>query len=170
MTDDRRFIEWFGGLALSLWIGGLVTIIVAAMAVFGELPTDRRMAGEIVGAILAKFRRIELVCAAAVFFGSMFLLSRPATRRDIARVVLAALMTAMYASYALWVAPALTEMRAEIRSLDLPPDRDPSSARRAFQSLHMLYSGLSLANLVIGLVLWSIWRRPTLAQPQSTVP
>ncbi|MEK7867359.1 MAG: DUF4149 domain-containing protein [Planctomycetota bacterium] len=160
MRDDRRFIEWFGGLALSVWVGGLATIIIVAMAVFGELSSDRGLAGSIVGAILSQFRRLELVCAAAVFFGACFLLSRPTTRRDLARLVLAALMAGIFASYALWVAPKLLEVRRQITNFDLPAERDPSSARRAFQSLHQLYSGLSLTNLVIGVVLWSIWRRP----------
>lgn len=161
MRDDRRFIEWFGGLALSVWVGGLATIIVAAMSVFQELSTNRELAGKIVGAILSNFRRVELVCAAAVFFGAGFLLSRPITRRDMARLVLAALMAAIYGGYAIWVAPKMASLRAEITSFDLPPDRDPSAARRAFQSLHQLYSGLSLANLVIGVCLWSIWKRPS---------
>ncbi len=160
MRDDRRFIEWFGGLALSVWVGGLATIIVAAMAVFQEIPTDRRLAGTIVGAILASFRRMELVCAAAVFFGAAFLFSRPITRRDMARMLLAALMAAIYASYAVWVAPKMTAIRPQIANFDLPAEKDLSSARKAFQSLHQLYSALSFANLAIGVVLWSIWRRP----------
>ena len=47
MRDDRRFIEWFGGLALSVWIGGLATIIVVAMSVFHELATNRGRAGAV---------------------------------------------------------------------------------------------------------------------------
>ena len=170
MRDDRRFIEWFGGLALSVWIGGLATIIVVAMSVFHELATNRGRAGAVVSAILANFRRVELVCAAAVFFGAFFLLSRPATRRDVARLVLAALMAGIFASYALWVAPKLLTLRTQIADFDLPADRDPSSARQAFQSLHQLYSGLSTANLVIGVVLWSIWRRPSPAPEPPKTP
>lgn len=160
MRDDRRFIEWFGGLALSVWVGGHATIIVVAFTIFDKLAVNRGLAGGLVSAILANFRRMELVCAAAVFFGAFFLLSRPPTRRDMTRLLLAALMAGIFASYALWVGPRLLELRAQIPDFNLPAERDPSSARRAFQSLHQLYSGLSLANLVLGVALWSIWKRP----------
>lgn len=170
MRDDRRFIEWFGGLALSVWVGGLATIVLVAMAVFQELSTKRGLAGAVVSAILASFRRMELVCAAAVFFGALFLLSRPATRRDVARLVLAALMAGIFASYALWVAPRILELRTQIADFDLPAKHDSSPARREFQSLHGLYSGLSGANLVIGVVLWSIWKRPAPAPEPPKTP
>ncbi len=170
MRDDRRFIEWFGGLALSVWVGGHATIMLVAFTIFGELATSRGLAGSLVSAILANFRRMELVCAAAVFFGAVFLLSRPATRRDVARLVLAALMAGIMASYAVWVGPKLLELRTQITSFDLPAERDLSSARRAFQSLHQLYSGLSMANLVIGVVLLSIWRRTEPATEPPKIP
>lgn len=167
MRDERRFIEWFGGLALSVWVGGLIAVTVAAFAVFRELHDDRALAGRVFGAVLADFRRVEIVCAAAVLLGAMFLLSRPATRRDLARLFLAAFMTASLAGYAVWVGPQLLALRPQITSFDLPADRDPSARRLAFDRLHRLYSGLAGANIALGIVLLSIWKRPTPAPAKT---
>ncbi len=161
MKDDRRFVEWFGGLALSVWVGGLATVTLAAFTVFRTYAADRKLAGGIVGAILADFRRMEIICAAAVLLGAMFLLSKPATGRDIARVVIAALMAGLLTGYALWIGPRLLELRTHIANFNIPVASDPSPARREFDVLHRLYSSLAGANLVLGVVLWSIWRRPT---------
>lgn len=169
MKDERGFIEWFGGLALSVWVGGLATVTLAATTVFRTYAQDRKLAGGIVGAILADFRRMEIICAAAVLLGAMFLLSKPATGRDIARVVIAGLMAGLLAGYAVWIGPRLLELRLEIPSFDVPVGKDSSAARVEFQTLHALYASLSGANLLLGVILWTIWRRPTPAAAPASV-
>lgn len=123
-------------LALTLWVGGLATLVlVVAPTTFGTAP-DRSIAGTIFGAVLRSFSRIELACGVVALVCAGSLVGRPWGKTDIARGALVILMLALSAIVAFWLLPTMDSLRFT------EPER--------FQSLHRVSTGLYGTNLLLG--------------------
>jgi hypothetical protein len=140
-------------LGVSLWVGGLAAMAIAAPTIFRTAP-DRATAGAIFGNILRAFSRVEIVCALLAAAGMALSWQRPTPPVDWMRAVLLLFMIAVLIAMQVWIRPALDALLPGVG--ENPVEQ--------FQRLHrvseFLYKGSVIAGLA--LILSSAWtsRRP----------
>lgn len=122
--------------ALAVWVGGIITVgIVTAPVVFAESPS-RTVAGDVVGAVLARFDLFLLASLAVILITGAIKTIRDGIRERTAiiRVTGIVVMLAGLTWSLVVVKPQMEALRAEIAGFDTPAGDD---ARRAeFNELH----------------------------------
>lgn len=170
-----QVIYW---LALATWFGGVLFIAVAAPIIFSTVRESKPilpsvlsvnledqhgtlLAGTIVGNLLTRLVKVEMVCAAALLvglIGQWFFIERagfPLTAAYMRSVMyVAAVVLVLYDYYSLW--PKIWKHRQEyIDHADEPDVANP--AKDAFDRTHqesvMILSGVLF--LLLGMILFS---------------
>jgi uncharacterized membrane protein len=134
-------------LSLALWTGGLATIsFVVAPNAFKNAP-QRQVAGQIVGATLRSFGKVELACGVLALGASLLLYSkRPeGTRKGMVRAALVFLMLAITCSTVFWVYPDAAVARAKLQAM--PEDQ---ITKDYFSMIHRISVILVAANILLG--------------------
>jgi len=123
------FARWLHGIALSLWLGGLLAIgaLVAPTAFhilrdspLLTLPQANALAGQIVGGSLRFFTFLCYGCGAVLLLTN-FLLRRQADRRRLAAcAIVSALLLASALALGLWLTPIMDAARlsGDLRTFD----------------------------------------------------
>lgn len=141
-------------LAVSLWVGGLASLAIAAPVIFRTAPS-REEAGLIFGAILRAFSRAEFLFASLAVVG-LILTWKQRSMLVVVRAGLLGLMIVVLLVLQLWLVPALESIR--------PTMAGDESARARFQALHKWSEHLYKVNVFAGvaLIVLSAWgtRRP----------
>ena len=145
------FIQWFHYLALSLWIGGITFLSAVAAPAAHSSIASRAVAGQIVGKILKRLNRVEIICC-LILLATSFLSFRFVRERQhwlcylILIIVLMGILTLYYAFY---LTPRLEAIKANVPTFDsLAPGH---ASKVEFNRLHKLYVQLMSLNLVLGL-------------------
>jgi hypothetical protein len=133
-------------LGVSLWVGGLAALAVAAPVIFRSAPS-RESAGLLFGQVLRSFGWVEMGCALLAAGGLAL-----SWNRDFVRGGLLAAMMALLIVFLAWILPSMEALRPEIAA------SEPARAR--FQSLHRLSEHLYKLKLLAGLalILVSAWK------------
>jgi hypothetical protein len=154
-----RALRYLYVLALVMWLGGMFTAgLIVAPTTFGVLESveparGRMLAGQVFGAILARFHLVA--AGAAVVMILILTVQRvlgPRPKSYGIRIGLLGLMlaTTLYSGSVL--APQIDQLQAEVNGpMTALPDTDPR--RVAFDWAHQLSSALFTATFVGGLVL-----------------
>ena len=125
-------------VVLSLWVGGLaaIALVVAPVA----FHVNRDLAGQVVGASLRVFGRIELVLAALALVTAFFCQSVGVWGGTVrwVRLSMLLLMTALSLGYVAGVYPAIEKVRGR------------AELKADFDNLHRLSVRLVGANLLLG--------------------
>lgn len=143
-------------LGISLWVGGLAALALAAPTIFRTAPT-RESAGLIFGNVLRSFSWVEIACAILCGAGMALAWSRPTAAIDQVRAGLLGMMIALLIVLQAWIVPSLESLRPQVATSDV--------VRAQFQKRHKLSELLYKAELLAGLSLivisaWSAQRRP----------
>jgi hypothetical protein len=138
--------------AWALWLGGLVSLLLAVTTIFAALDPDRHAAGNIAAQVFGKSDRPMLVIAAAALLAALGLalpkktLARTATISLLALAALAAVVEVGL------ISPRINQMRA-LQQTDTPD----------FKSLHgtsmVIYLGMGTALAAAGLFIPRAIRR-----------
>ncbi len=146
-----NFIQWIHYLALSLWIGGITFVSIAAPAIHHSM-ASRAVAGQIVGKILKRLNPIEITCAlillATSFSSFHFVHAKEEWLFYLIAVIL--LMGFLSAFYAFHLTPRLESLKEQIPTLDALSSAH--AAKIEFDRLHQIYVKLMTLNLALGLV------------------
>lgn len=147
--------------ALAVWVGGLVALgAVGAPQIFAVLQQHepvggRELAGELFGSIFSRFQHVAWGLAAVVLgsLGARAALG-PRPRRFGIRMWLTLSMLAASLTSALYIAPAIDQIRASTHGpVANLPETDPQ--RQSFGRLHGVSNGLMLATMLVGgLLIW----------------
>lgn len=143
-----RFVSLF---ALALWVGGGAAISFLVAPVVFEKAGSRRLAGELVGAILRRFDIYVLVAGPVALLSLLLELGATvgATRTLTLRLalVVAMLGLALYSRFSL--TPEIEALRKQMgEELDRVPREDPR--RQAFGRLHGFSVLCLLGQLLLG--------------------
>ncbi|HUF48028.1 MAG TPA: DUF4149 domain-containing protein [Vicinamibacterales bacterium] len=155
------FLRFLSLLTLALWMGGLASLgFVAAPTIFAVLESadpmgGRAEAGELFGAIFARFQQLAWMAGGAVV---VLLILRavlgPRPRPFAVRLSVAAVMLAASLVSGKVIAPRIDTIRVEAGSaVAALPDTDDRKAQ--FGRLHGLSNGLMLLTLLAGA--WMLW-------------
>jgi len=127
-------------VALSVWVGGLaaIALVVAPVA----FHVNRDLAGQVVGASLRVFGRVELVMAAIALMTAFVCQSVGVWGGTVrwVRLAMLLLMTALSLAYVAGVYPAIEKVRGR------------AEAKADFDRLHRRSVQLVGANLLLGVV------------------
>ena len=134
-------VFWLG---ISVWVGGLAALGVAAPTIFRTAPS-RETAGEIFGAVLRSFSRVEIVCAFLAAAGMVMTWKRPLPATEWVRAALLAVMIAMLVILHAWLVPSMDELRPQIHTNE--------KSKLIFTARHRFSEGLYKAELLAGLAL-----------------
>jgi uncharacterized membrane protein len=134
-------------VSLALWTGGLATIsFVVAPAAFKTAPS-RQAAGQMVGATLRTFGKVEVGCGIAALAASLYLYSkRPeGTRKGFYRTSVIFLMLVITLSYVSWIYPEAAVTRGKMESMP-----DDSILKDHFAMIHQMSVILVSVNILLG--------------------
>lgn len=146
-----HFILWIHYLALSLWIGGITFISLAAPAIHGSM-ASKAVAGQIVGRILKRLNPVEITCALVLLTTSLcaFRFVRGKEQWLGCLILVITLMGLLSAFYTFHLTPRLESLKEQIPTLEaLSPVH---AAKIEFDRLHRIYVKLMTLNLALGLV------------------
>ena len=122
-------------LALALWVGGTLVVVLAAPVVFGRI-ASRDAAGSIFGEILRRFEAVKqvlsLVLVVSVFVG-LEKQSAPG-RAEITAIVCIFLAVATNVYLSMVLRPRMNYFRMKVASFDTAATDDPFRLR--FDALH----------------------------------
>jgi hypothetical protein len=158
-NDLMLALRYLYVLALVVWLGGMVVLgAIVAPTTFQVLQLQaadggRALAGELFGAMLARFQYVAYACGASIVItlALMALLGPRPTGFAVRLVVAAAMLgVALYAGLAV-----LTEIDGIRHALATLPSRLPAGDLRRvrFDALHQLSTRLMMANVAGALVL-----------------
>ena len=147
--------------ALAVWVGGLVALgAVGAPQIFATLQqhdpvAGRELAGELFGAIFARFQYVAWSLAAVVLgsLGARAALG-PRPRRMAVRMWLVIAMLAASVTTVFYITPEIEHIR-ETTSGPMANVSADNPQRQKFGQLHGLSNGLALGTVLLGVVL--IW-------------
>jgi hypothetical protein len=136
-------------LAVSLWVGGLASLAIAAPVIFKTAPS-RETAGLIFGSILRAFSKAEFIFAVLAVLG-MNLAWNGRSTVNLVRAGLLGLMIVVLVVLHAWLVPTMETIRPGIAG-------NPEAHQR-FQSLHKLSETLYKVNVFAGvaLIVLSAW-------------
>ena len=145
-------------LGISVWVGGLAALGVAAPAIFRAAPS-RETAGEIFASVLRTFSRVEIVCALLAIAGLVLAWRRPLPAMEWVRAGLLGVMVAVLVLLQAWLVPSMDELRPRIH--------ENEKAKLVFTARHRVSETLFKSQLIAGLALiaLSAWRSARPEQP-----
>ena len=157
-------LRFLGVAALSVWVGGLTVLGIAAPVLFATLQghdpiAGRELAGTAFGAVFARFQTAALI-SGAILLGSFAVRAAlgPRPRRLAVRVWTVIAMLAISLATTVAISPRIDRLRTDAHgSIAALPEDDPR--RDAFNRLHGLSNGLMLLTVGAGLVL--LWFEST---------
>lgn len=122
-------------LALALWVGGTLLVVLAAPVVFGQI-ASRDAAGSVFGEILRRFEAVKqalsLILVVSVFVG---LEKQSAPRNaEIAAIICVFLAVATNVYLSMVLRPRMNYFRMKVGSFDAAAPDDPFRLR--FDALH----------------------------------
>ena len=147
-----RIVTFLYLASLAVWIGGIVLVgIVAAPTIFRQLES-RTEAGDLLGAILARFDTFMFVCIAIVVITTVIKTGTSGLAGVLpwVRIAGVVLMVAGLMWSTLIIKPQMTEVRTRIESFDASAGDDPE--RAAFDTLHT-QSRRSMSLALVGALL-----------------
>ncbi|HEY7120808.1 MAG TPA: DUF4149 domain-containing protein [Tepidisphaeraceae bacterium] len=98
-------------LATALWLGGLVTLVICATAIFKVSGLDRETAGRATSAMFVWFGRVQLGFAAFALIAAFLGYLQARGSGSVALFVLFALGAVGAVLFNMWLVPRLEEMR-----------------------------------------------------------
>ena len=135
-------------LALSFWTGGLATIsFVVAPAAFSTAPS-RHVAGDLVGATLRSFARIEVLLGVLGLGAALLMYARrpEGSRRGFVRSILVFVMLVLSLSNLLWIYPEAAVTRFKMDHASAPD----AITQGHFAMIHGISVAVVTANILIG--------------------
>ena len=145
-----HFIRYFHYLALSVWIGGIIsTVAVSVPAIRGSM-ASKPVAGQIIGRLLKRLNMIELMCflfLLATAFSSLRFVHEQAKVWRLTTAIAA--MGGLAFIYAYPLARCLDILKEKIPTLETLPRGH--AERIGFDRLYSIQAALMTANLLLGL-------------------
>jgi Domain of unknown function (DUF4149) len=157
--SDCRITSGVALAALSLWVGGLVTLgAVVAPIVFSAVPHG--VAADAMTAVFGRFDQIAMSCAAIVLATEAVRGSQagPVTRADWARRAVTVVLVGLAATDGAWLTPEITRLHAE------GAVRGVAEAGMKLVSLHGTAEALGKLQAVLALALIGL-HMATFAKP-----
>ena|SRR5579871_1665848 len=160
-------LRYLALVALSVWVGGLAALGMAAPVLFGVLETrdpsaGRELGGLLFGAVFQQFQHVAwgLGLALLVSLGLRAAIG-PQPARFRLRMWVAAAMLAVSLATALAITPRIDDIRASVVG-PIASLRDNDNRKIAFNRLHGLANGLMIVTVVLGLgLIWAEMRDQT---------
>jgi uncharacterized membrane protein len=142
--------------ALALWVGGTLTVVLAAPVIFRTVPS-RDAAGKIFGEILRRFEAVKQALSLVLVIGVFVNLERGGglSGRSIPAAIAIFLAIATNVYLAMVVRPRMDYCRMKVGSFDVAPADDPW--RKRFDRLHRRSTAVLLLGWIAaagGLALW----------------
>jgi hypothetical protein len=152
--------------SLALWVGGTLTVVLAAPVVFRTIPS-RDTAGAVFGEILRRFEAVKQALSLVLVIGVFVNLERGGglSGRSIPAVIAIFLAIATNVYLAMVLRPRMNYFRMKVGSFDAPPNGaqkegvapEDSPWRRRFDVLHRRSTRVLVLGWIaaaIGLALW----------------
>lgn len=155
---------------LVLWIGSIVFFGSAVASVVFKLLPSKGLAGALNTTILSRLNAVEHVAAVALLIGVVTAYRATSSVRRGVRwhslwryrvvhlvpLIAAVLMITVMIGYVYGIAPQMNTLRQSISSFDAPKPDDVAVIAE-FRSLHVLYSRMVIANVVLGITVL-VWQ------------
>ena len=147
-----HFIQWIHYLALTFWIGGITFLAGVVAPVIHHSMASRAVAGDIVGKILKRLNRVEIIsCFFLLFTTSSALHFVSGRDRGIWYMILMLiLMGFLTAFYVFHLTPRMESLKEKIPALEMLSSSH--AAKIEFDRLHRIYVKLMCLNLVLGMM------------------
>ena len=149
-----NFLQWIHYLALSAWIGGIAFLAAIAAPSIHRSMVSRPVAGELVGMMLRRFNRIEMLCSLLLivtsFSSQRFLQVQGGWVPVLMLVFVIVLMGGLTTYYTYYLDPRMHQIRLSTPTLDTLSAKNPLKIE--FDRLHKRYVRLMSLNLVLGLL------------------
>lgn len=152
--------------ALALWVGGTLTVVLAAPVVFRTIPS-RDVAGAVFGEILRRFEAVKQVLSLVLVIGVFVNLERGGglEGRSIPAAIAIFLAIATNVYLAMVLRPRMNYFRMKVGSFDVAPRNgapgevpvDDSPWRKRFDRLHRRSTRVLVLGWIaaaVGLALW----------------
>ena len=157
-------LRFLAVLVLSVWLGGLAILGLAAPILFTTLQAadpagGRELAGLAFGAVFRTFQTVAWLCGGALV--ALFALRAalgPRPRRLAARIWTLVAMLAISIASAVVIAPEIDRLRASTTG-PIAALADDNPVRKRFNQLHGLANGLMLVTMAGGVAL--LWFEST---------
>jgi hypothetical protein len=142
--------------ALALWVGGTLTVVLAAPVIFRTLPS-RDTAGTLFGEILRRFEAVKQVLSLVLVIGVFVNLERGGglSGRAVPAAIAIFLAIATNVYLAMVLRPRMNYFRMKLGSFDAAPVDDPW--RKRFDALHRRSTRVLVLGWIaaaVGLALW----------------
>lgn len=142
--------------ALALWVGGTLTVVLAAPVVFRTIPS-RDVAGAVFGEILRRFEAVKQVLSLVLVIGVFVNLEHGGglEGRSIPAAIAIFLAIATNVYLAMVLRPRMNYFRMKVGSFDAAPVNDPW--RKRFDRLHRRSTRVLVLGWIaaaVGLALW----------------
>ena len=142
--------------ALALWVGGTLTVVLAAPVIFRSIPS-RDTAGAVFGEILRRFEAVKQALSLVLVIGIFVNLERGGglVGRSVPAAVAIFLAIATNVYLAMVLRPRMNYFRMKVGSFDAAAPDDPW--RRRFDRLHRRSSAVLILGWIAaasGLALW----------------
>lgn len=145
----NKLAESMYAITISLWVGGLVAMGVAAKILFDSL-ADHALAGNLAGAMFTTVAWIGLACGGYLLLYLLFRRGWRAVQSGVFWIVLVMLVLTVAAHFG--IQPILAQLKTDA----LPRQVMESALRDRFAAWHGISSGLYLLQSLLGLwlVVW----------------
>jgi hypothetical protein len=142
--------------ALALWVGGTLTVVLAAPVVFRTIPS-RDVAGAVFGEILRRFEAVKQVLSLVLVIGVFVNLEHGGglEGRSVPAAIAIFLAIATNVYLAMVLRPRMNYFRMKVGSFDAAPVDDPW--RKRFDRLHRRSTRVLILGWLaaaVGLALW----------------
>ena len=145
-------LRWIHFLALSLWLGGIVFLVLIAVSAVHRSMVSRALAGEIVSGMLKRLNYLEIFACLVLLVTSVssahFLVGDDRAVLCLTGLVLA--MGAVTAVYAFYLTPRMESLKSDQPGFEAL--EDGHEVRIRFKKLHQYYVQLMGLNMFLGLV------------------
>lgn len=143
----QKLSSTLAAIALSLWVGGLITIGYLAVPILFSAQPDKQLAGRLAGEMFHALGYMGIVCGLIILTHTLWRTEKSKQRGRMLYLVAAMLL--LNALIQFGIAPQM----AELKQLALPGDVMHSIHAEKFKVLHGVSSILYLAESLLGIYL-----------------